>query len=361
MAPEFFQKRNMMQIGKEPMEKAVISPGALYPPVDIRATASFIHSVQKPNGEIPWSVGGKTDPWDHVESAMGLTVGGFYEAAKKAYLWSSDHQLPDGSWWSYYENGRPQAGAYKDPNMTAYLAVGMLHFYLCTGDDAFLWRMWGTVSRAMDYAMRLQTAQGPIYWAERADGTIDPTALLTGSSSMYLSLSSALQIAALIGEAKPAWEFSRTRLGQAIRHKPHLFDQTKACFSMDWYYPVLCGALKGREAAERIEDHWETFTVPDWGVLCVSDRPWATMAETAELVMTLAAMGNQDAAETVFGWLADKTDGDGAFWTGLTIPDHVIYTREKTAWTAAAVLLAADILCDITPAARLFKRAHDGP
>ena len=343
------------------MSKAITARSALHLPVDIRSTAAFIQRVQKPNGEIPWSIGGETDPWDHVESAMGLTVGGFYGAAKKAYLWSSNTQLSDGSWWSYYEAGRPQAGAYKDPNMTAYIAVGVLHYYLSTGDDGFLRRMWNTVCRAMDYVLKLQTPEGPIYWAERPDGTLDRRALLTGSSSMYLSLDCALQIAALLGEVKPRWEFSRSKLGQAIRHKPHLFDQSKARFSMDWYYPILCGALNGRAAAKRIDRGWETYTVPDWGVLCVSDRAWATMAETAELVMTLAAMGNHHLAETVFGWLPDKTDGDGAFWTGLTIPDGVIYTREKTAWTAAAVLLAADILYDLTPAARLFKQAPSRP
>jgi hypothetical protein len=39
-------------------------------PISIEKITSFIASIQKENGEIPWSVGGKTDPWDHVESAM---------------------------------------------------------------------------------------------------------------------------------------------------------------------------------------------------------------------------------------------------------------------------------------------------
>ena len=39
-------------------------------PVSLEKIAAFIISLQKENGEIPWSVGGKTDPWDHVERAM---------------------------------------------------------------------------------------------------------------------------------------------------------------------------------------------------------------------------------------------------------------------------------------------------
>ena len=60
-------------------------------------------------------------------------------------------------------------------------------------------------------------------------------------------------------------------------------------------------------------------------------------------------------AERVFSWLPDKRYEDGAFWTGITIPDQVIFTDEKTTWTNAAVLLAADILYDLTPASRSFS------
>ena len=40
--------------------------------IDTETMGRFIAELQKPSGEIPWSRGGKTDPWDHVESAMGL-------------------------------------------------------------------------------------------------------------------------------------------------------------------------------------------------------------------------------------------------------------------------------------------------
>jgi hypothetical protein len=69
-------------------------------PVDVEKVAEFIVSLQKENGEIPWSQGGKTDPWDHIESAMGLSVAGFTEEAERAYSWLVSTQLADGSWWS---------------------------------------------------------------------------------------------------------------------------------------------------------------------------------------------------------------------------------------------------------------------
>ncbi len=343
------------------MSKAFTLQKIDYPLADILTGSLFIASVQKSNGEIPWSRGGKTDPWDHIESAMGLTVGGLYEEAKRAYLWSSLTQLPDGSWWSCYEGGKPRSDAYKDSNMTAYIAVGVLHYFLATGDFEFLRALWPAVVKAVDYVTTLQGTGGEVFWARRADGSIDHKALLTGSSSIYMSLTCALKTASILGEKRPSWEVARMKLGKAIRYRPQLFDRTKSRYSMDWYYPVLCGVFTGKEARRRIQESWNAFAIPGWGVRCVLDRPWLTMAETSELVIALAAMGEFRSAEMAFAWIQDKKYDDGAFWTGLTFPDGQIYTREKTTWTAAAVLLAADLLFGISSASRLFSHAFWKP
>lgn len=323
-------------------------------PVDIDATARFILSVQKQSGEIPWSPGGKTDVWDHIESAMGLTVAGFATPARRAYGWAADIQNDDGSFWSEYRDGRPIEKAFKDTNMSAYIAVGVLHYYLITGQVAFLRKMWPVVARAIDFVCGLQGAGGEIHWARSADGRIHRRALLTGSSSIYLSLKCALEMAALLGRVRPDWERACQRLHEAINTKPLRFDQTKSRFSMDWYYPVLCGVITGQAAKTRIERSWKEFTMPGWGVRCVADRPWATMAETAELALALAAMGDLETARQVHGWVYDKQYTDGAFWTGVTFFDRVIYTDEKTAWTGAAVLLATDAIFGLTAGRRIF-------
>lgn len=339
------------------MKEAIIARKAPYPGVDVQGTASYIRSAQTASGEIPWSTGNMTDPWDHVEAAMGLTVGGYFEEARQAYLWSALMQLPDGSWWASYWGGVPEEGAHKDANMTAYIAAGVLHYFLVTGDAGFLKTLWPTVERAIEFVISLQRETGEIPWAKRADGGIDPRALLTGSSSIFLSMGCALKIASLLGQDRPHWESARMKLGNAIRFHPERFDRTKSRYSMDWYYPVLCGALRGNPARERIASGWNRYTVPGWGVRCVADTPWVTMAETSELVMALAAIGDFRTAETLLGWVQDKRYEDGAYWTGVNLPDLEIYTREKTTWTAAAVLLAADMLYGLTPAHSLFS--HD--
>jgi hypothetical protein len=108
---------------------------------------------------------------------------------------------------------------------------------------------------------------------------------------------------------------------------------------------------------ERIENGWKRFVIEGSGVRCVSDRPWVTMAETSELVITLAAVGMNDLASEVFGWISNMRYKNGAYWTGFTLPDCRIFTKEKTTWTAASALLAADILYGITSASGLFSHS----
>ena len=105
-------------------------------PVSMEKIAAFIASIQKENGEIPWSAGGKTDPWDHVESAMGLSIGGFYAEARSAYEWLAGTQLPDGSWWSEILEGKI-INSSKEANFSSYVAVGVFHHYLITKDMNF--------------------------------------------------------------------------------------------------------------------------------------------------------------------------------------------------------------------------------
>ncbi len=323
-------------------------------PIEIDAMAAFIKRVQKGSGEIPWSIDGKTDPWDHIESAMGLSMAGCRRDAERAYLWLRDHQLEDGSWYAAYRDGRPEDRT-RDTNMSSYVAVGVYHHFLLTEDRDFLRGMWPCVMGGVDFAVRMQAESGEIFWAKNEEGVVDPMALLTGCSSIFMSLKCALSIAHVLGKRKPSWEKALMKLGHAIRTQPNLFNMIKSRFSMDWYYPILCGAINGAAAHRRMEKHWEKFVVPDWGVRCVSDRPWVTMAETSELVLALEAIGDYAQAELVFSWLQDKKFDDGSYWMGVTFPDRVIWPEEKTTWTAAAVMLAYDALMDLTPAAGLFR------
>ncbi len=329
--------------------------------VDIDALAASIAGVQLETGEIPWYEGGKTDPWDHVESAIGLSIGGYREEARKAFEWLASVQLPDGSWYSSYRQGVPEDMT-RESNQSSYIAVGVFHHYLITQDRAFLEYIWPTVSAGVDYAVALQGGGGEIYWARSPEGSIDPMSLLTGSCSVYMSLKCALVLALLLGESRPRWQMALRRLEEAIRYRRYLFNRTKARYSMDWFYPVLCGALADGEAKKRIDKNWNKFVVEGLGVRCVSDSPWITMAESSELIIALAAMGESELAETLLMWILNKRYDDGSYYCGITFPDMVIWPEEKYSWTNAAVMMAADALYHITPASQLFNHSfwHEG-
>ena len=104
--------------------------------VGLSQAASFIARTQGPDGEIPWCAGQKTDPWDHVESAMGLSVGGYLDESRRAFEWMADKQLDDGSWYTAYRQGVAEDKS-RDANLSCYIAVGLFHYYLITEDRAF--------------------------------------------------------------------------------------------------------------------------------------------------------------------------------------------------------------------------------
>ena len=113
---------------------------------------------------------------------------------------------------------------------------------------------------------------------------------------------------------------------------------------MDWYYPVLGGAVTGPAARDRLAADWDRFVVPGLGARCVADRPWVTGAETCELALALAAAGQTDAALEQVAAMQHLRDDDGSYWTGLVFADGVRWPVERTTWTAAAVVLAADAI-----------------
>jgi len=322
--------------------------------IRIDGACNVIAQTQLPSGEIPWCEGQKTDPWDHVEAAMGLSIGGRLTRAQKAFEWLARMQLEDGSWYAAYIQGVPEDKT-RDANMCSYIAVGLLHYYLVSGDVGFLKQMWKTVAAAIDFALGLQSCEGEIHWAISPEGRVDPMALLTGSSSIYMSVKCALAIARMLGRSASGWQHALARLGDAIRNKPHLFNIAKSRFSMDWFYPILCGAVTGAEARKRVDKYWKKYVIEEHGVRCVFDEPWVTIAETSELALALAAMGNLQLAKIVFSWISDRTYEDGSYWCGFTCPDIIIWPEEKITWTNAVALMAADTIYSLTPAGQIFN------
>ncbi len=321
---------------------------------DIERTARSIADWQLPNGMIPWFPGGHADPWNHVEAAMAIDLAGLRTEAERAYQWLADIQRPDGSWHQYYLEDSVEQDKL-DANVIAYIATGVWHHYLLTEDSGFLEAMWPTVQAAVEFVLDLQQPRGEILWARHTDGTPWSFALLTGSSSICHSLRCAVAVATELGHDRPDWELSIGQLAHVIRTRPDGAFAPKHRWAMDWYYPVLSGALTGEEAREHLKAREATFVMDGKGVRCVSDRPWVTAAETCECLMAYLLVGETEMALEMFRWAQVLRDDDGSYFTGIVYPqmDH-FPNGERSTYTAAAVILAADAISRTSAASGLL-------
>ena len=333
-------------------------PARPTPPADVLETARSIAAVQRPDGAIPWP-DGHVDPWDHVECAMALSACGLTVSARRAYQWLRDTQRPDGSW--PRTAGGPGAASpaqvtdhAAESHHAAYVAVGTWHEYLVTGDRRFALRMWPAVRLATEWVLDLQAPRGEVAWERDAAGAPGAFALLSGCASILHGLRCAIAVAGLAGEPQPDWELAADQLGHVIAWHPEAFAD-KSRFSMDWYYPVLGGALRGGAAAERIARGWDAFVVPGLGVRCVSDQPWVTVAETCELAISLDACGQRERARELLTAARRLRHEDGSYWTGWQYVNQAHFPAERSSWTSAAVVLAADALDGFSGGAAIFR------
>jgi hypothetical protein len=277
-----------------------------------------------------------------------MLVGGEVEAAERAYAWVPTMQRADGSWPMKIVAGEAEDER-GEVNMSAYLAVGIWHHWLVRRDQRFVRRFWPSVRAGLDWVVSQQLPFGGIRWTPTED-----FALLAGSSSIYQSLRAGVALAELLDDPQPEWELAGGRLGHAIREHRELFAD-KSTYSMDWYYPVLGGAVRGRAAYELIESRWDEFVVDGLGIRCVDTNPWVTGAETCELAMALDVIGDHRRALRLIADMQHLRGDHGRYWTGWVFADgtneqehpDVYWPVEHTTYTAAAVILAVDALGEV--------------
>lgn len=322
------------------------------------SSIDYILEVQNQDGSIPWEKGKKLDPWDHIEAAMGLSIAGNKVESEKAFIWLSDNQLDDGSWYSEYIESVPQTKR-RETNFSAYLATGLFHYFLIFEDKKFLERLFPSLEKAMEFVISSQTSKGDIYWAKEEGIEILDDSLITGSSSIYKSLECAIAIYNILGKPIENLKESRLSLKNSINNNPERYDrswESKSRYSMDWYYPILCGVYDDKEGISIIDSKWSDFIVLGMGCKCVVEEPWVTVAESSELVIALVKLGLIEKAEYIFNSLHQWRDEDGLYWTGYVYTDEKFWPVEKPTWTAGAVLLAADSLYRFTRGSELFLK-----
>jgi hypothetical protein len=73
--------------------------------------------------------------------------------------------------------------------------------------------------------------------------------------------------------------------------------------------------------------------------------------------MALDACGMRAQAREVFASVQHMRERDGSYWTGWQFANQTPFPRERSTWTSAAVVLAADALAGRTGGAGIFRDA----
>lgn len=333
----------------------------------LRPAVRAILDIQRPDGAIPWFDDGPWDAWNHAECLMALDVAGEVDAVRRGLEFLSQAQEPSGAWLCGYGNALPMEGrdrisriaapAVRDTNFAAYPASALWRRWRQGRDAADVRRFWPMARAGIAFVLACQHPDGDISWCGEAHGTGGDDAVLAGCASIFASLGHALALADLVGDPQPAWAAARARLAHAVAQAPQRFDRAgrdRSGFAMDWYYPALAGVLGPAQGRERIAAGWSRFVEPGRGCRCVAGEPWATVAESAELAMTLVRLGRRGEAAALLDWQDAHRDGDGVWWMGWQFAEAIPWPLEKPAWTQAAMILARDALHALTPAADLL-------
>ena len=274
--------------------------------------------------------------------------------------WLAATQRRDGSWPVQTADGTVADRA-AESNHAVYPAVGVWHEFLVTGDEAFGVRMWPLRPRRESSSRSACSAR-----AARSSGGVATTAAPTptpcwpGAPACTRGCAARSRWPTTWASSQPDWDLAAAQLGHAVAcHEESFADKSR--FSMDWYYPVLGGSLRGAPApTSGWPRGWDTFVVPGLGIRCVSDEPWVTGAETCELALALDAIGDQARALDLLEQIQHLRDPSGAYWTGWQFVNQAHFPHEQSGWTAATVVLAADALSGATGGASIFADVQPG-
>tara|TARA_B100000123_G_scaffold53764_1_gene37074 strand:- start:5106 stop:6167 length:1062 start_codon:yes stop_codon:yes gene_type:complete len=323
-----------------------------------KINGAYIKSIQYKSGAIPSNEDGTHDPWDHIESIMGLNIYKDIEASKSAFNWLTHHQNSDGSWYAkYYKTDAIEKN--KPTHFSPYIAVAALHFFRIFKDINFLQSIWSSIELAVNFSVELQQDNGTIPWSINNNSQIENDYLLTGCSSILKSIECGIALSKILNETEniEKWKKAHLLLSNAIQDPDGKFDLIKdrKRFSMDWYYPILSGCLKQDEKSHYINKIFKDFYLDGIGIKCVIEEPWVTVAETSEFILALMCAGYDDEAKRLLFDVINISDEEGIPFMGWQYEQNIFWPEEKPSWTAAALMLSADCVFDYSDASDLFK------
>lgn len=321
--------------------------------------AKFIKSIQLESGAIPSNDDGSHDPWDHIESIMGLNFANEYESSKLAFNWLIKNQNQDGSWFSKYMDDIP-IQKNKPTHFAPYISVAALHFYKIFSDKEYLEHLWPSIESAINFSIKLQIQNGTIPWSLDKNQKIEEDFLLTGSSSILKSIECGIAISKIIKSTKNLedWNHSYELLSKAIKNPSGKFDLLKdrKRFSMDWYYPILSGCLNDNQKFFYVDKVFKDFYIKEMGIKCVIEEPWVTVAETCEFIICLMISGRDEDAKKLLKDVINISDINGVPYMGWQYEENIFWPLERPSWTSAALIIAADSVMGLSKGKDLFLK-----
>ena len=339
-------------------------PKRLYSSKDLDITffqnlGKYIKTIQHKSGAIPSNEDGSHDPWDHIESIMGLNFIKENESSKRAFNWLVKNQNEDGSWFAKYKENIP-VEKNKPTHFGPYISVAALHYYKIFNDKDFLEKLWHAIESAINFSLNLQIKNGTIPWSINEHGEIENDFLLTGSSSILKSIECGLAISYILKKDNNTerWTKSYNLLSKALKNPNGKFDilKDRKRFSMDSYYPILSGCLNEKEIKSYIDKTFSDFYVDGIGIKCVKEEPWITVAETSEFIISLVIQGNVKKSKELLLDLINISDENKIPYMGWQYEENIFWPNEKPSWTAAALIIAADSVLNFSDASDLFLK-----
>ena len=321
----------------------------------MRATAEWIAALQLPTGMIPWFPGGHCDPWNHVETAMALDVAGLHDAAAHAYRWLADIQRPDGSWWNYYLPdgiGRGRQARHQRVRLRRHRACGTTGCAPPTGRSSTSCGRW--CSARSTGCCRCAAPTG------RSSGPATPTTprgttrCSPARRASPTRCAAACTLGAVVGERHRAWSAAADVLAERVTNAPDAFEP-KDRWAMDWYYPVLTGTLTGEPAKARLAEGWDDVRHGGQGHplrqrRAVGHRVGDRRVLARPLGHRRPLDGHRPAALDPFAPPRRRRVLDRH-----RVPDEERFPAgELSAYTGAAVVLAADAIAGASPASGVF-------
>jgi len=313
---------------------------------NFKSNIAWIKKNQTEDGSIVWDLNGKCDPWDHLECLLALAI--FEEEAhfKKGMNWFFANLDDNHLIQSEFKNGKVHKDYYEHHH-AIYAAVPLLQYLHMGLDKKYVKEKLNEVAKITEATLAARDQFGCFYWAQDINGMCD-NSLITATSSIYLSLKCAIKIFEKFGINTTELKTELKSIRACFHENSERFDRDqvdRSRFSMDYYYPFLSGLDQDKESFIK---GLSLFYVDGLGIKCVIEEPWVTFAESSELIIALCRFGEFDLARKIFMEIDEFKDQDGVLPTGYQYAEKIFWPDERSSWTNAAYVIAADCLFDLT-------------